>query len=156
MQERMSEKSRTQCGKPVSENSRMQLEFRAGAVVMMAWQHYLYDGSGQLMAIRYKGADYYYIRDGLMTITGLIDANGFKASEKTIYSWENGNSQPTPDALLVMCRAYGVEDVLGTFGYAPEKPTTIAAHFDGNEFTPEQIEKIKAFAAFIKFDDQRK
>ena len=55
-----------------------------------------------------------------------------------------------------MCRAYGVEDVLGTFGYAPEKPTTIAAHFDGDEFTPEQIEKIKAFAAFIKFDDQRK
>ena len=45
----------------------------------------------------------------------LLTANGFKASEKTIYSWENGNSQPTPDALLVMCRAYGVEDVLGTF-----------------------------------------
>ena len=86
----------------------------------------------------------------------LLTANGFKASEKTIYSWENGNSQPTPYALLVMCRAYGVEDVLGTFGYAPEKPTTIAAHFDGDEFTPEQIEKIKAFAAFIKFDDQRK
>ena len=43
---------------------------------MMAWQHYLYDGSGQLMAIRYKGADYYYIRDGLMSITGLVDANG--------------------------------------------------------------------------------
>ena len=40
------------------------------------WQHYLYDGSGQLMAIRYKGADYYYIRDSLMTITGLVDANG--------------------------------------------------------------------------------
>ena len=72
MQERMSEKSRTQCGKPVSENSRMQLEVRAGAVVMMAWQHYLYDGSGQLMAIRYKGADYYYVRNGQLTITGLI------------------------------------------------------------------------------------
>ena len=40
--------------------------------MMMAWQHYLYDGSGQLTAIRYKGADYYYIRDGLMTITGLV------------------------------------------------------------------------------------
>ena len=24
----------------------------------------------------------------------LLTANGFKASEKTIYSWENGNSQP--------------------------------------------------------------
>lgn len=72
----MSEKSRTQCGKLVSENSRIQLEFRDGAAVMMTWQHYLYDGSGQLMVIRYKGADYYYIRDGLMTITGLVDANG--------------------------------------------------------------------------------
>ena len=32
------------------------------------WQQYLYDGSGQLMAIRYKGADYYYIRDGLVRV----------------------------------------------------------------------------------------
>ena len=38
MQERMSEKSRTQCGKLVSENSRIQLEFRDGAAVMMTWQ----------------------------------------------------------------------------------------------------------------------
>ena len=38
MQERMSEKNRTQCGKPVSENSRIQLEFRDGAAVMMTWQ----------------------------------------------------------------------------------------------------------------------
>ena len=38
MQERMSEKNRTQCGKPVSENSRIQLEFRAGVAVMMTWQ----------------------------------------------------------------------------------------------------------------------
>ena len=89
MQERMSEKSRTQCGKPVSENSRMQLEFRAGAVVMMAWQHYLYDGSGQLMAIRYKGADYYYIRNGLMTITGLVDANGTAVVNYFYDSWGN-------------------------------------------------------------------
>ena len=43
----------------------------------------------------------------------LLTSNGFKASEKTIYSWENGNSQPNPDALLVMCQAYGVKDVLG-------------------------------------------
>ena len=86
----------------------------------------------------------------------LLTSNGFKASEKTIYSWENGNSQPNPEARLVMWQAYGGKDVLGTFGYAPEKPTTIAAHFDGDEFTPEQLEKIKSFAAFIKFEDQRK
>ena len=51
------------------------------------WQHYLYDGSGQLTAIRYKGADYYYIRDGLMTITGLVDANGGAVVNYRYDSW---------------------------------------------------------------------
>lgn len=34
-------------------------------------------------------------------------------------------------------------------------PTTIAAHFSGDEYTPEQLEKIKAFADFIKNEDSR-
>ena len=51
------------------------------------WQHYLYDGSGQLMAIRYKGADYYYVRNGLMTITGLVDANGTAVVNYFYDSW---------------------------------------------------------------------
>lgn len=50
-------------------------------------------------------------------ISDILRNKGFKASEKTIYSWENGNSQPTPDALLVMCNAYGIKDVLAAFGY---------------------------------------
>ena len=53
------------------------------------WQHYLYDGSGQLMAIRYKGADYYYVRNGLMTITGLVDANGASVVNYFYDSWGN-------------------------------------------------------------------
>ena len=51
------------------------------------WQQYLYDGSGQLMAIRYKGADYYYIRDGLMCITGLVDADGGAVVNYRYDSW---------------------------------------------------------------------
>lgn len=35
------------------------------------------------------------------------------------------------------------------------QPHTIAAHFDGEEFTAEQIERIKAFAAFIKSEDNK-
>lgn len=31
-----------------------------------------------------------------------------------------------------------------------EKPTTIAAHFDGDEYTEEELNKIKEFAAFVK------
>ena len=47
---------------------------------------------------------------------------GFKASQKTIYSWESGNSQPTPDALLAMCDIYKINDVLGAFGYVNPAP----------------------------------
>ena len=32
--------------------------------------------------------------------------------------------------------------------------TTIAAHFDGEEYTEEELEEIKQFAAFVK--DRRK
>ena len=31
-----------------------------------------------------------------------------------------------------------------------EEPQTIAAHFDGDEYTEEEIDKIKEFAAFVK------
>ena len=50
-------------------------------------------------------------------ISEILLEKGFKASEKTIYSWESGNSSPSPDALLAMCRAYGINDVLSAFGY---------------------------------------
>ncbi len=32
----------------------------------------------------------------------------------------------------------------------PEKPSTMAAHFDGDEYTEEELNKIKEFAAFVK------
>lgn len=87
-------------------------------------------------------------------ISDLLISKGFKASEKTIYSWETGNSQPSPDALLIMCKAYGITDVLGTFGYAEkshiEEPITIAAHFDGDEYTEDELDEIRQFAEFVK------
>ena len=50
-------------------------------------------------------------------ISDLLVHKGYKASESTIYSWENENSQPTPGAFLVMCEAYGIKNILTTFGY---------------------------------------
>ena len=83
-------------------------------------------------------------------ISDLLISKGFKASEKTIYSWESGNSQPTPDALLIMCKAYGISDVLSTFGYAePSEPTTLAAHKDGEDFTPEELDKIEQYKKLL-------
>ena len=54
-------------------------------------------------------------------ISDLLTQKGYKASESTIYSWENDNSQPTPGALLTMCKAYGINDILPTFGYTGYK-----------------------------------
>lgn len=61
----------------------------------------------------------YRIDSGLSvkTISDIMTSKGFKASEKTIYSWENGNSSPTPEALLEMCTIYGVGNILEAFGY---------------------------------------
>lgn len=42
---------------------------------------------------------------------------GHKASVQTIYSWENNNSQPSPDAFLDLCSLYKVHNILDTFGY---------------------------------------
>lgn len=50
-------------------------------------------------------------------VSDILKSEGFKASKKTIYSWESGNSQPTPDALMAMCEIYAIDDVLTTFGY---------------------------------------
>ncbi len=50
-------------------------------------------------------------------ISDILTQKGYKASIKTIYSWENGNSSPGPDALLEMCDIYKIGDILSTFGY---------------------------------------
>lgn len=57
-------------------------------------------------------------------ISEYLTAKGYKASEKTIYSWESGRSQPTPDALLDLCHFCGIEDILLTFGFKTELTST--------------------------------
>lgn len=56
-----------------------------------------------------------------------------------------------------ICNALGIsadelEKMVSDSSYSP---STVAAHFDGDEYTPEQLEKIKAFAAFIKNEDTK-
>lgn len=50
-------------------------------------------------------------------ISDLLINNGFKASDKTVYSWENNNSQPNPDAFLLLCEQYKIDNILESFGY---------------------------------------
>ena len=56
-------------------------------------------------------------------ISAHLTSLGHKASEKTIYSWESGRSQPTPSALLDTCKFYGITDILTALGY--KKPSSL-------------------------------
>lgn len=68
-------------------------------------------------------------------VSDLLKASGYeKASPKTIYSWESGNSQPSPDYFLKLCQIYGVSDILGTFGYAQQEEPAA----DNGELSPEE------------------
>lgn len=42
---------------------------------------------------------------------------GVSLSIKTIYGWENGQSQPSADNLLILCKLYQINNVLESLGY---------------------------------------
>ena len=68
---------------------------------------------------------------------------------KSSYSlYESGKREPDVERIKKLAQILGVSSdaLLGL----PEPYDTIAAHFDGSEFTPEQLKQIKEFAKFVK------
>ena len=73
---------------------------------------------------------------------------------KSTYSlYESGNREPNVQTIKKISDVLNVsaDDLLGI---NPE-PTTIAAHFDGDEYTEEQLSRIRAFAKFIKQEENK-
>lgn len=58
-----------------------------------------------------------------------LESKSLSVAEKTIYGWENGQSQPNADTLLVLCEIYNINDILGTFGYH-DNPALEISHFE--------------------------
>lgn len=91
-------------------------------------------------------------------LSKLLDANGSNANElankigvspQTIYSMIKRDSKKADiDVLLKIADTFGVNAEY--FVDDEDTPRTIAAHFDGSEYTEEELEKIKEYAAFIK------
>lgn len=54
-------------------------------------------------------------------ISDILTEKGYKASEKTVYSWEGNNSQPSPDILLLLCDIYNIDDIMSAFGYCSNR-----------------------------------
>lgn len=74
---------------------------------------------------------------------------------QTIYSLiRRDASKVDIDSLLKIARALGVSvDYFGSDDigkYETAGTSTIAAHFDGSEYTEEELNKIREFAAFVK------
>ena len=90
----------------------------------------------------------YYRKKNKITQKELAEQLGVK--HNAISAWENGVNSIDIDTLFRICKIFGVtvNDMYGMS--SSEQPTTIAAHFDGDEYTEEELDKIKEFAAFVK------
>lgn len=82
----------------------------------------------------------------------LADALGI--SKSSINMYERGERQPNFEVLEAIADFFNVDIdyLLGRTNKTTKiiNPNTIAAHFDGDEYAPEELDEIKAFAEFVK------
>lgn len=78
-------------------------------------------------------------------------------SKSTLQRYETGYIKNMPiDKLEDIASALQVPpSYLMGWDNEVEEPTTLAAHFDGDEYTEEQLNRIKEFAKFIKQEDKK-
>ena len=81
-------------------------------------------------------------------------AKAIKVSRSTVGMYENGSREPDYETLESIADFFNVDIdyLLGRTLKTTKliQPQTIAAHFDGNEYTEEELSKIKEFAEFVK------
>ena len=68
---------------------------------------------------------------------------------KSTYSlYESGKRKPNVDTIKKIASSLNVsaDTLLGI----DNEPTTLAAHFEGDEYTKSEMEEIRNFAAFVK------
>ena len=68
---------------------------------------------------------------------------------KSTYSlYESGNREPNVQTIKKLANVLDVsaDELLGI----DTEPTTLAAHFDGDEYTEDELEEIRQFAEFVK------
>ena len=81
-----------------------------------------------------------------MTQKDVADNIGVAKSTYSLY--ESGNREPNVQTIKKLADLLNVsaDDLLGL----NQEPTTIAAHFDGDDFTEDELEDIRAYADFVK------
>ena len=81
-----------------------------------------------------------------MTQKDVADNIGVAKSTYSLY--ESGNREPNVQTIKKLADLLNVsaDDLLGL----NQEPTTIAAHFDGDDFIEDELEDIRAYADFVK------
>lgn len=81
-----------------------------------------------------------------MTQKEVADSIGVAKSTYSLY--ESGQREPNVQTIKKIADTLNVsaDDLLGL----TNEPQTIAAHFDGNEFTEDELDEIRQFAEFVK------
>lgn len=75
-------------------------------------------------------------------------AEGIGVAKSTYSLYESGNREPNVQTIKKIADILNVsaDELLGI----DDEPQTIAAHFDGDEYTEEELDEIKKFAEFVK------
>ena len=73
-------------------------------------------------------------------------------SRSSIAKIEKGEVDLQNSKILLFANALGTKPgkLMGLTDFDTKKPTTIAAHFDGDDFTEDELEDIRAYADFVK------
>ena len=58
-------------------------------------------------------------------VAKLLESEDTIVAEKTIYGWENSQTQPDADNLLKLCKIYHIDNILSSFEYLPEEDNPI-------------------------------
>lgn len=83
-------------------------------------------------------------QDELAELTGYTSRSSIAKIEKGLVDLPQSKIVAFAEALKTTpSNLLGWED-------SAEQPQTIAAHFDGNDYTEDELEEIKQFAAFVK------
>ena len=73
-------------------------------------------------------------------------------SRSSIAKIEKGEVDLQNSKILLFANALGTTPgkLMGLSDFDSKEPTTIAAHFDGDDFTEDELEDIRAYADFVK------
>ena len=73
-------------------------------------------------------------------------------SRSSIAKIEKGEVDLQNSKILLFANALGTTPgkLMGLTDFDSKEPTTIAAHFDGDDFTEDELEDIRAYADFVK------